>query len=271
MQFPVMISIMKVKSLIFLKIFLITLFWIGIWEAVSLILNKPLLFPAPIMVIEKLIVLTTTLSFWKITLFSLLRVGAGIVIAIIFGSIIGVLCYFSKIFYSIISPFVTVVKSTPVASFIILFIVLIKNGNEITPIIISSLMVFPIVFSNVYKGFESVDKNLIEVCKVYKISFKQRGSALYLPSLMPYFSSALLSSIGLGWKAGIAAEVLCTPKISIGRELFNGKQYFENVDVFAWTVTVVVISLVFEIFITKLFKVLLKKYTKSTGGTNENK
>ena len=132
-------------------------------------------------------------------------------------------------------------------------------------------MVFPIVFSNIYKGIESVDKNLIEVSKIYKISFKQRISALYLPTLMPYFSSALLSSIGLGWKAGIAAEVLCTPKISIGTELFNGKQYFENIDVFAWTATVIIISLVFELVVTRLFKLILKKYIKSSGGTNENK
>ena len=267
-----MISIMKInKNLIkLLKIVLITLFWVGIWEIISLIINKPLLFPTPISVIKKLFTLLFTVSFWKTTLFSLYRVGLGIVIAIILGVLVGLICSFSKIVYEIISPFVTVIKSTPVASFIVLFIVLIKNGNEITPIIISALMVFPIVFSNVYKGIESIDKNLIEVCKVYKIPMKQRISALYTPSLMPYFSSALLSSIGLGWKAGIAAEVLCTPKISIGTELFNGKQYFENIDVFAWTATVVVISLIFELLITRLFKFLLRKYIKSSGGTNEN-
>lgn len=266
-------SIMKInKNLVkILKIIVITIFWFGIWEVLSLLINKSLLFPTPIRVVEKLINLALTSQFWEITLLSLLRVGLGIIIAIILGSIIGLLCSFSKITYSFITPFVTVIKSTPVASFIILFIVLIKNGNEITPIIISSLMVFPIVFSNVYKGIESVDKNLIEVSKIYKIPFKQRISALYLPTLMPYFSSALLSSIGLGWKAGIAAEVLCTPKISIGTELFNGKQYFENIDVFAWTATVIIISLVFELVVTRLFKLILKKYIKSSGGTNENK
>ena len=87
---------------------------------------------------------------------------------------------------------------------------------------------------------------------------------------MPYISSALLSSIGLGWKAGIAAEVLCTPNVSIGTELFNAKTYFENIDVFAWTATVIVISLIFELVIMRLFKLLLKKYIKSSGGSNEN-
>lgn len=262
---------MEHKLLKILKTFLIALFWIGIWEVVSLIIGKPLLFPSPIDVIKRLFELLITNNFWKVTLLSLYRVGLGILIAIILGSLIGFLCSLSKIAYEIISPFVTVVKSTPVASFIILFIVLIKNGNETTPIIISALMVFPIVFSNVYQGINSIDKNLIEVCKVYKIPLKKQISSLYVPSLMPYLSSALLSSIGLGWKAGIAAEVLCTPKISIGTELFDAKTYFENIDVFAWTVTVIIISLVFELVIMRLFKVLLKKFIKSSGGNNENK
>lgn len=262
---------MEHKLFKILKIFLIALFWIGVWEVVSLIIGKPLLFPSPIAVIKRLYGLIITRNFWIITLLSLYRVGLGILIAIVLGSLVGLLCSFSKIIYEIIAPFVTIIKSTPVASFIILFIVLIKNGNEITPIIISSLMVFPIVFSNVYQGIKSINKELIEVCKVYNIPLKQQVSSLYVPSLMPYFSSALLSSIGLGWKAGIAAEVLCSPKISIGTELLNAKTYFENINVFAWTVTVIVISLIFEVVIMRLFKHLLKKYIKSSGGTYDNK
>lgn len=254
-----------------LKILLITLFWLGIWEVVSLLISKQLLFPSPIEVTKKLISFITTISFWKTTFYSLFRVGLGIIIAIIFGIIMGIVCSLSKVIYDIFSPFVTIIKSTPVASFIILFIVLIKNGNNITPIIITSLMVFPIVFSNVYKGIDNLDKNLVDVCKVYKIPFNKKLSILYIPSIMPYFSSALLSSIGLGWKAGIAAEVLCTPRISIGIELFNGKQYFEYVEVFAWTVAVIIISLIFELVITKLFKIIFKKYLKSIGGANDSK
>lgn len=262
---------MERKLFKIIKTFLIAFFWIGVWEAVSLIIGKSLLFPSPIDVIKRLYELIITWRFWKITLISLYRVGLGIIIAIILGSLVGLLCSFSKILYETISPFITVIKSTPVASFIILFIVLIKNGNEITPIIISSLMVFPIVFSNIYQGIKSIDTSLIEVCKVYKIPFKKQASSLYVPSLMPYFSSALLSSIGLGWKAGIAAEVLCTPKVSIGTELFNAKTYFENIDVFAWTATVIVISLIFELVVIRLFRLLLKKYIKLSGGSNENK
>lgn len=251
-----------------LKILLITLFWLGIWEVVSLIIGKPLLFPSPIDVLKRLFELIITKDFWRTTGFSLGRVGLGIIISIFLGFFTGLLCSFSKIAYEIIYPFVTVVKSTPVASFIILIWVF--TSNNITPIIITALMVFPIVFTNTYQGIKSVDKSLLEVCKIYKIERKRMVSLFYVPSVMPYLSSALLSSIGLGWKAGIAAEVLCTPEISIGINIFNAKTYIENVDLFAWTVNVIIISLVFEILLTKLLKIILRKYVKSSGGKNGN-
>lgn len=253
-----------------LKVVLITLFWFGIWELVSILIGKPLLFPSPIDVIKKLFELILTSQFWKATLLSLCRVGLGIIIAIIIGFLIGILCSFSSILYSLIAPLVTVIKATPVASFIVLFIVLIVNGSEITPIIISALMVFPIVFSNVYQGIKSIDNNLLEVCKIYNIPFKRKMSALYIPSLIPYVTASLLSSIGLGLKAGIAAEVLCIPKTSIGFYLFEGKTYFDNVDVFAWTIPVIIISLILEKSLTKLLNLIFKKYVQFNGGKNGN-
>lgn len=180
----------------------------------------------------------------------------------------GLVCSFSKIVYDAFSPLVTVIKSTPVASFIILILVFI--GNNIAPIIISALMVFPIVFTNIYQGINGVDKSLLEVCKIYRISRSKIISSLYVPSILPYFSSALLSSIGLGWKAGIAAEVLCTPVKSIGIAIFNSKEYILNTDLFAWTTAVVLFSLILELLLTKLIKLAFKKYIASNGGKNGN-
>ena len=269
MLFRETISTMARKFKKPLKIFLIVLFWFMVWEVASLVIGKPLLFPSPIDVFIKLLELSITKAFWQNTLLSLGRVSLGIVIAIVLGCLVALLCSFSKLLYDVLYPLVTVIKSTPVASFIILVWIFI--GNNATPIVISALMVFPIVFANVYSGIKGVDKNMIEVCKIYNIPKKKIISSLYVPSVLPHFSSALLSSIGLGWKAGIAAEVLCTPIKSIGRAIFDSKTYIEYVDLFAWTLTVVILSLALEFALTKLIKVAFKKYiTSSKGGKNEN-
>ena len=44
----------------------------------------------------------------------------------------------------------------------------------------------------------------------------------------------------------MAAEVLCVPENSIGRAIFEGKQYLMTEDLFAWTLTVILISVAVE-------------------------
>ena len=77
---------------------------------------------------------------------------------------------------------------------------------------------------------------------------------LWLPQLKPYLLSACTVSLGISWKAGIAAEIIGIPAGSIGRMFYDAKVYFNTVDLFAWTVIVVVISVLFE----KGFLALLK-------------
>ena len=76
--------------------------------------------------------------------------------------------------------------------------------------------------------------------------FFEKLRYLWIPSALPTFITSEKTSIGLAWKAGVAAEVLCTPKMSIGKQLYESKLYMETVDVFTWTIAVIVISVVIE-------------------------
>ncbi len=84
------------------------------------------------------------------------------------------------------------------------------------------------------------------------MSRKKRLLLLYYPSLKPYFLSACKSSAGLAWKAGIAAEIIAMPKDSIGTMIGDAKQYIQTETVFAWTMTVIILSLLIEFLFTKL-------------------
>lgn len=69
---------------------------------------------------------------------------------------------------------------------------------------------------------------------------------------MPYFAAACRSAVGMAWKAGIAAEVICSPKGAIGSALYNAKIYLESEDMFAWTAAVIILSIVIEKLIVNL-------------------
>ena len=235
-----------------LKITLITLFWFLVWEIISLLIDNVLLFPDPLTVFLRLFQMIVTSNFWVSLSMSLLRVMLGIVIAIATGTLLAFISAKFKLIYDTLFPLMTVIKATPVASFIILIVLFV--GRDTVPTVISLLMVMPVVWNNVYEGITNIDKDLKEVCTLYKLSAQKRLQVLYFPSVMPYFSSAVLSSIGLGWKAGIAAEILYPPIESIGKTILDSKQLFLTEDLFAWTLVVILLSFAFEL----LLKLTLK-------------
>ena len=56
----------------------------------------------------------------------------------------------------------------------------------------------------------------------------------------------MIASIGMAWKAGIAAEVICSPHNTIGYFLYRTKIYFDTPALFAWTLCVIVLSFIIE-------------------------
>ena len=77
---------------------------------------------------------------------------------------------------------------------------------------------------------------------------------------MPFFKNSASSGIGLAWKAGIAAEVICSPNSAIGSRLYDSKIYLETPELFAWTATVVVLSILIEKLTVYILNKAFKDY-----------
>ncbi|MBO5092222.1 MAG: ABC transporter permease subunit [Clostridia bacterium] len=222
-------------------------------------LANNLLLPYPHQVISKLLKLLLTGSFYLSTLASLLRIVISTLFAIIVGVLTAIISSKFEFLNDLLKPLLATIKSVPVTVFVFILYLLIF---DFTSMLITFLMVFPIVFSNVYEGLKSIDKDLYEVCNLYKLPFKKRFKALYMPTVMPYFISALTSAVGLAWKAGIAAEALCPPDNSMGLHISFAKQNIENDELFAWALTLIVINLIFEFVFKKAIILLSKKLIK---------
>ena len=238
------------------RVLLIALFWIGVWAFAAWRVGKPLLFPTPLSVVLRLFELMQTKDFYLITARSLWSVLSGILIATLGGSILAIITSRISLLREAILPLMTVIKATPVASFIILALIWI--GSAKVPTFITVLIVLPVIWTNLDEAFRRIDPQLVEVARVYKMPYPRRLCLLILPSVKPYFVSACRSSMGLAWKAGIAAEIIAMPLGTIGTMIGNAKQYIETVDMFAWTLTVILLSLAIEF----LFAALLERLGK---------
>lgn len=238
-------------------------FWILVWQLFALIVNNPLLVPTPYEVAVRLAKLCITGEFWLTVGTSFLRITVGIVVSLVIGIILGVLVSRFELVNVLVSPVMSIVKATPVASFILLAFLWINEN--LLPVFITALIVVPVVTSNVSTGIKSVDKKLIEVAKVFGFPMLRKVKRLYIPSVFPYFMSACRSSLGLGWKAGIAAEVLVVPVLSIGKMIYDSKIYLETTDLFAWTVVVIFLSAFVEFVICFALNKVGQNYERRVG------
>ena len=227
-----------------LKSLLSLLFWLAVWLLLSAAVGSPLLLPRPDRVLLRLAELACTGRFWGTVGLTLLRILCGILAGTLLGLVLAVLTSRFSLLNTLFSPLLTVIKATPVASFIVL--ILLWVGREILPAVIVVLMVLPVVWANVSAGIAGVDRKLLELADVYGFSRRRRLKRIYLPSVLPHFVAALRSALGMAWKAGVAAEVLTVPAVSIGRQLTDARLYLEIPDLFAWTLVVILCSLAVE-------------------------
>ena len=227
-------------------------FWFGIWAFAAWRVGKPLLFPSPLAVLKRLSELMTTTEFYVITMRSLWNVFSGILLAMAIGCLLAILTSHVKPLRELLLPAMTVIKATPVESFIILALIWI--GSLKVPSLITFLIVLPIIWTNLDEGYRCIDPTLLEVTRVYDMSLWRRTRVLTIPSLKPYFVSACRTSLGLAWKAGIAAEIIAMPRNVIGTMIGVSKLYIETVDTFAWTLTVILLSLAIEAIVAFLLK-----------------
>ena len=225
-------------------------FWAAVWWLICLRVGKPLLLPSPGLVFKTLGELLQTRTFYRVTALSVWNVIRGILRAVFAGILLAYLTYRVRFLHDLLFPLMTVVKATPVASFIVLAIIWV--GSKSVPTFITFLIVLPVVWSNLDEGLRKQDKTLGEVTVVYRMSFWRRIRYLTLPSLRPYFFSALRTSLGLAWKAGIAAEIIAN--VNIGEQMKEANLYFQVPELYAWTLTVILLSLALELSVMAILR-----------------
>lgn len=226
-------------------------FWLAVWELTSLYIGQEILLVSPVSVLRRLAELATgagdpkaALDFWASITSSFIRIIGGFLLASLSGTLLAALSGAFRPIRDLFAPAMSTIKAIPVASFIILVLIWVPSRN--LAIVISFLMVLPVVYTNVLNGIASTDRKLLEMAQVFRVPLSRRIRYIYLSQVLPFLRSGLSLSLGLCWKAGIAAEVIGIPKGSIGEKLYEAKVYLQTADLFSWTLVIVLISVTFE-------------------------
>ncbi|MCL2343898.1 MAG: ABC transporter permease subunit [Firmicutes bacterium] len=227
-------------------------FWVAVWTATALITGKALILPSPLAVVRALLRMGGTSVFWLSAGSSLLRIACGFLAGVLLGAGLAVLTSVSKTAETLLAPAIRVIRATPVASFIIL--VLLWASRAMVTGVIAALMVLPVIWEQLSAAIASVDKGLLELARVYRFGRRKTVRLVYLPSVLPSLVAACLTAQGLAWKSGVAAEVITLPRSSIGTQLYYSKLYLNTDELFAWTLTVILLSFLLELLCRFAFK-----------------
>lgn len=219
-------------------------FWLIVWQVVSSLVGQEILLVSPVAVLIKLFSFLPVADFWKSIGYSFVHIIGGFFIAMLAGIVTAVLAYRFTWVQHLLAPLVLVIKSIPVASFIIVALIWISSKN--LAVFIAFLMCYPIMYTNVLQGLCNTSKKLLEMAELFRVSRWKKARYIYFPQTIGYYRSACSVSLGLCWKSGIAAEVIGLPDGSIGDRLYHAKIYLMTADLFAWTVVIILLSVGFE-------------------------
>ncbi len=232
------------------------IFVLAIWFIGVGVIDNKLIMPRFSIVLKTIVNILTNSNTFGIIISSVIRLILAITIGMLIGGILAIFSGLNKKIYYFISPLIKIIRSTPIASIIV--ICLIIFGLVKTPVIITLLMIIPLVFEAVYQGIDSLDKELIDVARLDTSDKFTLVKYAYLPLIRNYIKLAFFQSAGLGIKVLVMAEYISQTNKAIGNEIYLAKINIEYSRVYAWTIILIVIIIAIEKIIKTTLKSLME-------------
>lgn len=240
---------MKKGLISFISICLLLL----VWQLTALSMDQPELIPSVPDLIKALFQLFATGTFYKSIFATVLRGISGILLS--FAAAITAAFLFARyeLLYELFRPLLTIMRSVPVISFILLALIFLDP--EGIPLMIAFLTMFPLLAENLTKGIINLNPGLSIMADQFRISRKNKLIHIFYPQLKPFLFSGLTSAIGFGWRAIIMGEVLSQCAFGIGGEMKRAQLFISIPELIAWTIIAILISFFFDKGISLLSKV----------------
>jgi sulfonate transport system permease protein len=192
------------------------------WElAVWLGYSDGRLVPPPSRIWATLTELAGTGELQRHVAVTLMRVVAGFAFGVVAGTLAGAITGYSALLRRLLDPTLQALRAIPSLAWVPLFILWL-GIYELSKVTLIAAGVFFPVYLNLMSGIQSVDRKLVEVGRVYRLSGLKLVRRVLLPATLPAYFVGLRSGLGLGWMFVIAAELMGASK-GLGFLLLDGQ------------------------------------------------
>lgn len=220
------------------------LFWIGVWQVASMAVASEFVLAGPLDALAALARLLPSGRFWASVGFTLARIACGCAAAYLIAVPLALAAGARPAVRALLQPAMSAIKGTPIACTVVLL--LIWFGSRNISAIAVALAALPGVYFGVLHGLVQADSGMQRLFIDFDAPRAVRFLAQTWPAVLPYLRAASQTVLGMSWKAGIAAELIGVPTGSMGERIYQAKLLLETADLFAWTITVVALSWLFE-------------------------
>lgn len=227
--------------------------YILIWQLLSMIVgSRLLLLPSPIDTLRSMKEIIVSASGWRSIGMTVLRILCGYLLGCVTGVVFAALTSHFRVFDWLLKPLRSLIKTTPITSFALILLVSVASG--MVPVLVAMIVVVPMIWQTTEESIKNRSTHLSEMAQIYLTPWKKLRY-VSLPQILPQFFASASTALGFAWKAVITAEILALPKFGIGRQMQFHKIHVEIPELFAWTLLVILLSVLLETVI----KILLRK------------
>ncbi len=230
--------------------------FIAFWQLISGFYSHVII-PSPAEVAHTLWALVVSGVFWEQSRHSILRGLLGFCLAVAAGTPLGLLIGLNSVAASLLRPLVVVLQVTPLISWLLLAMIWI--GFSRVPVFVVFVTTVPLIVINTIQGVKSIDRQLLQMAQIYRISKPRVIREIYLPQVAPYLLAGVSNALGVTWKAVAMAEFLSVQQ-GIGASMAVARINLETAALFAWTLFLIGLGLVTDRLLVSLTNRKLKHW-----------
>jgi NitT/TauT family transport system permease protein len=233
---------------------------IAIWWLSSLSMPHYIL-PGPARVWDALQLIERNGDLWNNLGITLWRVAVGFAVAALVGLPFGILLGANKRVGEFFEPVIPVLNTVSSAIWAI-FAIIWFGISDATTIFVVFMTAMPLIITNVWQGTRAVNPDFIELAQVLRMPRWKVMTKIYLPTILPYFFSGARLAFGFSWRVSLVAETIGSSS-GVGYRLRQAADLIRTDQVFAWTLTMVIMMATIEMGIMKPLENYLFRWKKN--------
>jgi NitT/TauT family transport system permease protein len=213
---------------------------VAVWAALSWRYGAYVL-PSPWSVVTGFADVVRTGDIWTHTLASLYRIAVGFGAAVVVALAFGLASFVSRLARGVVRDVLAVLNATSVFVWIVVSIIWFGLSNW-APIFTTFMITLPVVASNLVEGVENVDRRLLEMGDVYRLSGGEKFRAIVVPSTLPYLVAGMKVCFGLALKVSVVAEIFGVTT-GIGYIMNYSREILATQMVFVWALVMILVMM----------------------------